>query len=373
MARADLARYAGQFVWLELNFDDAKNHDFFAKYRAIGTPTFYVIDAQSGRVTASQTGAMSMTELTQFLDRGAREAARPMQTPADSALSRGDGLLAQDPGQAVKAYEQALRLAPPKWPRREIAEASLVVALRAAGHWQQCAETAAREAGDMRRDAAFGRTVVAGMWCVVSGGRAAWAEQAAANLEPLARIALSQSSTVRDHRDELYRTLMLLCLARGDHGCAADWGNRWLDELDRRTSVNDEERSAADIARVENIDTFGDPKRILPTLIASEKAMPGSWNASLRVAQMERAANNDGEAIAACDRGLARKPGAVGRTWLLQVKAEALDAKGQRTEARAALEEALRSARAIPDPKNREHTIRRLEASLGMGTESHPD
>jgi hypothetical protein len=28
-----------------------------------------------------------------------------------------------------------------------------------------------------------------------------------------------------------------------------------------------------DIARVENIETFGDPKRILPALIASEQAM----------------------------------------------------------------------------------------------------
>ena len=363
MAQADLGRYAGQFVWLALNFDDPKNHEFFMKYGAIGTPTFYVI-APDGGVRATQAGAMSLTELTQFLDRGAHAAARPAQTPADAALTRGDRLLAQQPQEAVKAYEQALRVAPPSWPRRELAEASLAVALQTAGRWQQCAETAAKEASEMRRDAAFGRTVVAGMWCVVSGNRAPWTAPAAAKLEPLAKIALSQSSTVRDHRDELYRTLMRLCLARGDNACAAGWGNRWLDELDGRTFTNDEERSAVDIARVENIQTYGDPKRILPALIASEKAMPGNWNASLRVAQMESAAKNENAVIAACERGLARQPGAVGRMWLLQVKAEALDDKGRRTEARAALQEALRSAQAIPDPQNREHAVKRLEAAL---------
>ena len=42
--QADLARYAGRFVWLQLNFDKAENSAFFAQYGAIGTPTFYIID-----------------------------------------------------------------------------------------------------------------------------------------------------------------------------------------------------------------------------------------------------------------------------------------------------------------------------------------
>jgi hypothetical protein len=72
------------------------------------------------------------------------------------------------------------------------------------------------------------------------------------------------------------------------------------------------------------------PKRILPALIASERAMPDNWNASLRVAQMESAAKNYAEAIAACNRGLSRTPCPAGRSWLLQTKADALTQKGQR-------------------------------------------
>src|SRR5213082_2065232 len=44
LAHADLARYAGQFVWLELSYDELRNRDFMSKYGASATPTFFVID-----------------------------------------------------------------------------------------------------------------------------------------------------------------------------------------------------------------------------------------------------------------------------------------------------------------------------------------
>jgi tetratricopeptide (TPR) repeat protein len=170
---------------------------------------------------------------------------------------------------------------------------------------------------------------------------------------------------VRDHRDELYRTLMYLSLSRNDKATAAKWGDRWLDELDAIKPGSDEERSAVDIARVENIQVFGDPKRILPALIASERAMPQSWNASLRVAQMESEAKNYDNAIAACDRGLSRTPGPVGRSWLLQTKADALTQKGQRAEAQRTLIEALQAAQAIPSQSSRDHNLSRIKQKLG--------
>jgi CheY-like chemotaxis protein len=305
---------------------------------------------------------------------GDPETARTMlpeaKSPPDAALTRGDRLLAQRPEEAVIAYREALRLAPPHWSHRELAEASLVTALQDSEQWQDCAETASMEATEMKRDAMFGRTIVAGMWCAVSADPAPWSKQAMVMLEPLAKEALSLRSTVRDHRDELYRTVMYACLSREDKACAADWGNRWLAELDARNPGNDEERSAVDIARVENIQTFGDPKRILPPLIASEQAMPGNWNASLRVAQMESAAKSYDEAVAAADRGLARNPGPAGRSWLLRIKADALTAKGQRQAAHSALEEALAAAQAIPNPQTRENSMRTIKTALDRSTKN---
>jgi tetratricopeptide (TPR) repeat protein len=361
---ADLTGYAGQFVWLELNFDKAENKSFFTKYGAIATPTFYIIDPQTQRVTASQTGALSLAEFKQFLDRGARGVTRPIESAADAALARGDRLLARQPKEAATVYREAIRTAPSNWPRLELAEASLTVALQDAGQWQECANTAVAQAPHMKGRATFGRTVVAGMWCVVSADPAPWSTQAAAKLEPLAKDALAAAATVRDHRDELHRTLMYLCLSRGDKAGAADWGNRWLAELDARTPANDEDRSAIDIARVENVQTFGDPKRILPALMASERAMPGSWNASLRVAQMEAAAKNYEQALAACERGLARKPGPAGRSWLLRVSADAMQGEGRSAAARRALQEALAAAEAIPNPQTRDSNVKTIKAAL---------
>jgi tetratricopeptide (TPR) repeat protein len=371
LAKADLARYAGQFVWLELSYDEVGNRAFITKYGAEATPTFFVIDPQDQHVTAMQPGAMSLPELTQFLERGKSEVLAKNRTPATAAQTRGDALLARQPAEAAKAYQEALRLAPATWPQRELAEASLIQALEDSKQWQQCAETAATEAAAIKRDAIFVRIVVGGMWCLASTDPAPWAESALGKLTPLAEEALSLPVTVRDHRDSIYRTLMYISAARRDNAGAAKWGDRWLTELDAIKPSSDDERSALDIARVENVQIFGDPARILPALIESERAMPNNYIASLRLAQMEMAAKHLDETIAACDRGLARRPGANGQAWLLRIKASALQQKGQTEAAHRALQQALQAAQAIPNKGSRDRAVATIQDAL-KATERAP-
>jgi len=363
LAHADLARYAGQFVWLELSYDEPENREFLSKYGATATPTFFVINPQDELVAAMQSGAMSLAELKQFLDRGSSAVLAQSQTPADAALTRGDALMAQQPAEAAKEYQQALRLASVDWPRRELAEASFVQALQDSRQRQQCAETAVDYAGKMKRDVLFVRTVATGMWCVVPPDPAPWRNTQLEKLRPLAEEALSLRVSVRDHRDSIYRTLMYLEVARKDEAAALRWGDRWLAELDAIKPRSDDERSALDIARVENAQIVGDPNRILPTLRASEKAMPNNHNASLRLAQMELAAKEYDEAILACQRGLARRPGAMSQAWLLEIEAEALEAKGRAGEARELLQKALTAAEHIPSA-SREHTLAMINKML---------
>src|SRR5262249_14666703 len=304
------------------------------------------------------------SELTQFLDRGESSVVGKTEVPADAALTQGDALLAGKPAEAVKAYREAIRMAPDAWPRHELAEASLVQALQDNSQWQECAETSSTQAAQMKRGVIFARTVVGGMWCVVSTDPAPWADTELGKLKSLALEALTLSTTVRDHRDAIYRTLMYASVARHDEAGAAQWGNRWPAELDAIRPASDEERSALDIARVENIQVFGDPNRILPALLESERAMPNNYIASLRLAQMESAAKHNDEAIAACDRGLARSPGPNGIAWLLQIKATALTAKGQKEQARRALEEALQAAQTIPTKMGRDMNIQAISNRL---------
>jgi tetratricopeptide (TPR) repeat protein len=361
---SDLAGYAGQFVWLEISYDTPENRAFLTKYGAEATPTFFVIATQDERVTAMQPGAMSLDQLKQFLDRGASGAHARNQMPADAALMRGDKLRAQQPADAVTAYREALRLAPASWPRRQLAETSFVEALQDNSQWQQCAETSATGAAHMTRDDLFARMVVAGLWCLVSTDRSSWSDAALQKLQPLAEEALMVPATVRDHRDEIYRTLMKLSVAGNDNAAAAKFGDRWLAELDAINPDSDEQRSALDIARVENVQAFGNPERILPALKASELAMPNNYIASLRLAQMELAAKHFDETIAACDRGLARAPGANGRAWLLQIRARALREQGKTAEARRALEEAFEAAQEIPNHGSREMSIDSIRKAL---------
>ena len=361
--RADLTRYARQFVWLELNYDAPENRAFMTKFGAQATPTFYVIDPHDERVRAMQPGAMSLKELEQFLDRGAGVLSEKSQTPADGALMRGDTLLTEQPEDAVKAYREALSQAPADWPRRELAEASLVQALQDSHQNQICADTAVSEAEHMKRDEIFTRTVVAGMWCMADAGPAPWADADLAKLKPMAQEALALPTTVRDHRDSIYRTLMYIFVARNDNDAAAKCSDRWLAELDAIKPTSDDERSALDIARVENIQIYGDPARILPALEESERLMPNNYIASLRLAQMELAAHHYSETIAACDRSLARNPGANGRAWILQMKAQALTQQGKTEEARSALEAALKAAQEIPT-KMRDITVEKISQKM---------
>lgn len=369
LAHADLARYAGQFVWLELSYDEPRNSGFLSSYGASATPTFFVIDPQDETVAAMQTGVMSLTELKQFLERGAAVVLAAKQMPADVALRRGDALIAQQPAEAASEYQHALDLAPPRWSQVELAQASLVQALQDSKQWQPCVETAAREAVSMKRDVLFVRTVVAGMWCLVSADAAPWVDVQLKALQPLAEAVLSLPVTVRDHRDSIYRTLMYVEVAHKNEPTALKWGDQWLAELDAITPRSDDERSALDIARVENVQIAGDPGRILPALLASEKAMPTNYIASLRLAQMQLAAKQYEQAVSTCDRGLARNPGAVGRAWLLQIKAKTLQTKGQTAEARIILQDALRAAEQIPSEKSRENNITMIRKMLNSNSD----
>lgn len=92
--------------------------------------------------------------------------------------------------------------------------------------------------------------------------------------------------------------------------------------------------------------------------------MPGNYNASLRLAQVEVEPKRYDDAIAACDRGLPHVTGPMGRAWLMRVKADALMKSGKRTEARRVLEEALPVAQQISSSQVRDIYVQRINAAL---------
>jgi tetratricopeptide (TPR) repeat protein len=362
LADASLIRYAGRFVWLELDFDNPANQQFLARHGVSYTPSFFVLDPGDEHAAATQLGAMSLPELLAFLDRGEASFLAKTKTPADAALAQGDALLGLGQSAAAAArYREAVSLGGSNWPERGRALGSFTWALMLSKQWQPCAEMAAAEAVRMARGPEFGRIVLSGLVCVKQAQSAPWVAGARQVLEPVAAEAIALPSTVRDHRFQLYQQLMHAAEMRADKATVSKWGDLWLVELDATSPANDDERSALDVARVDAAAILGDPARVLPALVASERAMPDNYNASLRLAQMEIDARKYDEGIAACDRGLAHVTGPLARSWLLQAKADALMHKGDLAVARRVLQDALQAAESIGVKQNRDSNIERIQ------------
>jgi tetratricopeptide (TPR) repeat protein len=314
---ASLARYAGRFVWLELDYDKPVNQAFIGEHGVTYTPTMLIVDPKSGQVKATQLGGMTLAELQAFLDRN-------------------------DHGGSSRAAEIATRT----WN------------LMLHRDYQSCAAVAAAEAPRMLRDEAFARVVLAGLSCANSNGKPA------KELEKLAAEAAAVPAVLRDHRFQLFQQLMVAALMREDVAALHRRGDRWLAELDTTRASSDDERSALDIARVDAASLLEQPERVLPALIASEKAMPDNYNASLRLAQVADDAKRYDLAIAACDRGLLHVTGPLGRSWLLHTKADVLEHQGNAAGARRALEEAIASARRIGNHQLRDRNVEKLSKAL---------
>jgi tetratricopeptide (TPR) repeat protein len=264
--------------------------------------------------------------------------------------------------EAASEYRRALSLAGKGWGERERAVRALTWSLMTGRQYRPCAETAAKEAPGMSRGAMFASVVLSGLSCANQGGGQRL--NVLKTLEPLAAEAAALPATLRDERFQLYQQLMHAADARGDTAALERWGARWLADIEAAKPASDDEQSALDIARVDAVSLLKRPASALPALEASEKAMPGNYNASLRLAQMATDAKRYDEAVAACDRGLVHVTGPIGRAWLLQTKAEALTGKGDATGARAALLEALTSAREIGQEPMRSHTVERITRAL---------
>lgn len=365
MSDADLARQAGRFVWLELDYDKPVNQNFLGRHGVAYTPSLYVLDPATERALATHVGGMTVPELNRFLDGAARGGTMAMGGSATASLTRGDDMFGRGRyTEASTAYREALSLAPPNWPERAHVVAALAWSLWVGGDDQPCAEVVIAEAPAMPRGAEFARAVLAGLGSANAGGDAPWAQAGRKSLVPLAEEAVELNGVLRDHHFQLFQQLIASAQARGDSTVASRWSHQWLDEVEAITPKDDDERSALDIARVDAACDAKGYARVIPALAASEQAMPRNYNASLRLAQVEIEVKRFDDAVAACDRGLAHVTGPLGRCWLFRTKGEALVVKGDVTRARDAYAQALAAARAIGNKTSRDSNVKRIERTI---------
>ncbi|MCB9786671.1 MAG: thioredoxin family protein [Deltaproteobacteria bacterium] len=140
-----------RFVWLALDTDRPENAGAIERFRPEVWPTFYVVswDGVDGLIQASQAGSTTVAGFRQFLLRGEQGALESASLTARDPLWHlrlGDReVAARHQAQAERAYREALRLAPPEWPRAPEVLVRLARTLYRQERYRACAELALSE------------------------------------------------------------------------------------------------------------------------------------------------------------------------------------------------------------------------------------
>ncbi len=372
---AALRKHARQFAWLSIDTEKPKNAAFLEKFPIQGWPTLLVVDPAAEKAALRWYGSATVSQLARLLEDGERAVRASGGETAEAALARADRLNAErKAAEAVAAYQEALRLGGPDWPRRPRAVESLTVALQFARERERCATTALQEAPRLPRGPSFANLVNTGLLCTLGAPReASWRAEALGALKPLAEEALRLPNLLADDRSGLYDSLVSIHQEQGDAADARELAGEWLTFLEKEAAraQNPEARAAFDSHRVAAALRLGDPARVLNALVASERDLPDDYNPAARLATVYRELGRYDEALAASARALAKAYGPR-RLLVYQVRASIFQKKGDAASARRTLQEAVQYASSLPKTQVSEQQIaslkRQLEALAGNAT-----
>src|SRR4029453_12248972 len=144
---ASLARHAGQFVWLDIDGEKAKNAAIVRKLKIDAYPTLYVIDSKDEHVALRWIGGATLPQLHRLLDNGHLAVATP-RSGLDAVLARADSFYAAGVDSiAAVAYQQALAQAPKDWPQYPRVMDATLFALDQSGDPSRCTELAGEAMG----------------------------------------------------------------------------------------------------------------------------------------------------------------------------------------------------------------------------------
>src|SRR6476659_4935821 len=100
---ASLARYAGQFVWLAVDTENATNAAFLRKFPISVWPTLLIVDSKKESVALRYAGGATVQQLRKLLSDG-QTIAKGAKTKADEAIERADRLTSEEKyAEAAKA------------------------------------------------------------------------------------------------------------------------------------------------------------------------------------------------------------------------------------------------------------------------------
>ena len=366
---ASLERYAGRFVWLSINTEDAKNAAFLKRYPIPALPTLLVLDAKRDAVTLRYVGGATAPQLQKILGDAENTYRAKAQSGADTLLAKGDHLASDGKNaEAAKVYDQAIAAAPRSWKKLGRTAESLLFALSMAGENERCAVRALELYPRVKGSASAANVSAVGLSCAVAldkehAKRGQWMNR----LEAATREVFDDRKIVMsdDDRSGLYISLIDARDAAGDDVEAVRLKHEWsafLEDAAARAKTPDQ-RTVYDSHRVSAYIDLGTPEKAVPMLEQSERDFPDDYNPPARLALAWKAMKEYDKALAASDRALARVYGPR-KIGVLTTRADIFAAKGDAKAAKDTIAQAIEVAKSLPEGQRSDRRIASLEKRL---------
>jgi len=364
-----LERYAGRFVWLSINTEDAKNAAFLKRYPIPALPTMLVLDAKRDTVALRHVGGATVPQLQKLLTDAEKTYRAKSLSNADTLLAKGDRLASDGKhAEASKAYEEAIAAAPKSWSRLGRTAESLVFALSMAGENERCASRALSLYRRVKGTVSAANVSSVGLSCAVSldpshAKRGEWLgalETATREVFDDPRVVISD-----DDRSGLYMSLIDARDAAGDDEEVVRLKVEWAAFLEGAAAraKTPEQRTVYDSHRLTAYLDLGTPEKAIPMLEQSERDFPDDYNPPARLALAYKAMQQYDKALAASDRALARVYGPRKLT-VLSARADIFQALGDTKAARETLQQAIAFAKSLPEGQRSDRRIASLEKRL---------
>ena len=364
---ASLKGRAGQFVWLSIDTEKARNAGFLEKHPVEALPSFFVLEPD-GKVALKFVGGASVQQVGRILDDGRRRVAGG-EKGLNEILARADRAYGENrSADAARGYREALAKAPEGWPGYSRAIESLLFALQRSKELKSCAETARDAYPKLRQTSSAANVAGAGLDCALS-----MKEEAPERPALLAALASDAREVVATRRADLaVDDISSLCLSLADEREAAkdDEGRRRiLSELatylegEAARAKTPQARTVFDAHRMTVYRELEEHERAIPMLEQSERDFPDDYNPPARLAAAYKALKRWDEALAASDRALqnAYGPRKIG---ILTTRADIYAGKGDTEAAKRTIEQALAEEESFPLPQRSEATISSLKKKL---------
>ena len=366
---ASLDRYAGRFVWLSVNTEDAKNAAFLKQYPIPALPTMIVLDAKRDSVALRYVGGATAEQVRKLLTDAEKTYRARGQSTADTLLAKADQLAsANKNADAAKTYDEAIAAAPRTWKSFGRASESLLFAYSMAGNNELCAERALALYPRVKGTPSAPNVASTGLSCAASLDKKH--EKRVEMLRVLQSATQETFANTKivisdDDRSGLYLALIDGADATGDDEAVVKLKHEWssfLEEAAARAKTPDQ-RTVYDSHRVSAYLDLGTPEKAIPMLEQSERDFPDDYNPPARLALAYKAMKEYDKALAASDRALARVYGPR-KILVLTVRADIYAEKGDKKAAKETVAQALEVAKALPDGQRSEGRIKSLEKRL---------